>query len=313
MNPLSRCAADEPLPGRRSRLCSRLLALALGLASTGLLATVQDVGSGSYSRGLNVVPVYEGWRYADDGSIEMLFGYLNRNWDQAIDVAIGPDNTVEPGGPDRGQPTHFLSRRGLFVFAVRVPADFGANEVVWTLTSAGRTQRAYGTTKPGYFIDNGVIAMNHGGGSSTGPENLQNRAPELAVAGPVRLQARVGQPLTLEAVARDDGIPRTRSLAPLDPRRTSGLTVTSATGLRLAWFVYRGSGSAVVFNPAQFKVNVDMRDGSPWTPGWQVPPVPPDSRWTTRVTFHEPGQYILRCLAHDGMLPTYHDVEVTVS
>ena len=37
----------------------------------------------------------------------------------------GPDNTVEPGGPDRGQPTYFLPRRRARLFRVRVPADLG--------------------------------------------------------------------------------------------------------------------------------------------------------------------------------------------
>ena len=89
-------------------------------------------------------------------------------------------------------------------------------------------------------------------------------------------------------------------------------TVNSATGLRLTWFVYRGQG-AVTFDPPQFKPYVDMRDGSPWTPGWQVPPVPADNRWITRVTFGAPGRYTIRCLAHDGMLPIYQDVTVDVS
>jgi hypothetical protein len=280
---------------------------------TSAIIDAQDVAGGSYAKGLNAVPVYEGWERTPDGSINMLFGYMNRNWDETFDVAIGPDNAIEPGGPDRGQPTHFLPRRNMFVFKVHVPASQANQEVVWTLTTRGRTYRAYGTTKAGYFLDNGVIAMNHGGGSGTGAENTTNRPPELGIQGGTTIRARVGERVVLRAVARDDGIPRTRSLPALDPRRTSGLTVTSATGLRLAWFVYRGKGDAVTFDPPQFKVYVDQRDGSPWTPGWQVPPVPADNTWTTHATFDAPGQYVLRCLAHDGMLPTYQDVTVIVS
>ena len=55
---------------------------------------------------------------------------------------IGAGNNLEPGGPDRGQPTHFFPRRNQFVFKVRVPPDFGNKEVVWTLTSNGVTEKA---------------------------------------------------------------------------------------------------------------------------------------------------------------------------
>ena len=36
-----------------------------------------------------------------------------------------PPTRIEPGGPDQGQPTHFLPRRNRFVFRIRVPKDFG--------------------------------------------------------------------------------------------------------------------------------------------------------------------------------------------
>jgi len=65
---------------------------------------------------------------------------------------------------------HFLPRRNRFLFKVHVPADFGDDEVVWTLTSPnGETKRAYGTLHPDYFIDNSVLMANNGGGASGGP------------------------------------------------------------------------------------------------------------------------------------------------
>ena len=75
--------------------------------------------------GQTVVPVYEGYQRNADGSFDLLFAYFNRNWAEEIDVPVGPDNHLEPGGPDRGQPAHFYPRRNRFVFRVRVPADFG--------------------------------------------------------------------------------------------------------------------------------------------------------------------------------------------
>jgi hypothetical protein len=272
--------------------------------------SAQDLITGSQSTGLNVAPVYEGWRENPDGSFTMLFGYFNRNWDEAIDVPIGPDNTIEPGGPDQGQPTHLLPRRNFFVFQVRVPKDFGSKDLVWTLTSHGKTERAYGTLRPGYAIDDAVMSLNFGGTSTT-VFDKSNKPPTLKVdANSVRTQ--VGQALPLIAVATDDGIPARKSLPAPNPFNPTGANLQSAAGLRLAWFVYRGAG-AVTFDPPQFKVFMDIRNGSPWTPGWQVPPIPPANKWTTRVTFSEPGTYILRCLAHDGALPVYQDVTVTVS
>ena len=78
--------------------------------------------------GQAVYPVYEGWYKNQDGSFTMLFGYFNRNSKQALDVAIGPNNRIEPFGPDAGQPTHFDPKRGWGVFTVKVPKDFGDEE-----------------------------------------------------------------------------------------------------------------------------------------------------------------------------------------
>jgi hypothetical protein len=261
-----------------------------------------------------VAPVYEGFQRNPDGSFDLLFGYFNRNWDDEIDVPVGPDNRLEPGGPDQGQPAHFLPRRNRFVFRVRVPANFGNNEIVWTLKTKGQTLYAYGTLKPLYEVDDISIGANFGGGGGTGfhPDLVGNKAPALEVPGEKGRLARVGEPVTLRAVATDDGLPRPRSL-----RRSIGrdrVTPDSATGLRLSWFVYRGTGDAV-FDPPQTKVWEDLRDGgsSPWSVGWQTPPVPPDNTWVTRVTFNKPGRYVLRCLAHDGAADTHADVTFVVN
>ena len=58
--------------------------------------------------GQNIAPVYEGFETNPDGSFHLLFGYYNRNWEEQIDVPVGPENYLEPGGPDLGQPTHFF-------------------------------------------------------------------------------------------------------------------------------------------------------------------------------------------------------------
>jgi len=287
--------------------------LAVALA---VIALLPGSAQESFSTGQNIAPAYEGWEKNSDGSFNLVFGYFNRNWEEEIDAPFGPANTIEPGGPDRGQPTHFLPRRNRFVFRIRVPADFGTKEIVWTLTTNGKTERAYGTLKADYFIDDDVIMANNGaaGMGGTDPRLKGNKPPSLKVDGAATRTLKVGETITLAATASDDGIPRTRPMPPLNPGVASRFTVDSATGLRLSWFVYRGKGK-VVFDPVQTKVWEDTRDGggSPWAYGWRTPPVPADGKWMVHATFVEPGTYVLRCLAHDGGLATARDVTFIVT
>jgi hypothetical protein len=293
----------------RTTVSALTAALAIGI---GLSAGAQE----SFTSGQNIAPAYEGWEKNADGSFNLVFGYFNRNWEEEIDAPIGAGNAIEPGGPDRGQPTHFLPRRNRFVFRIRVPADFGTKELVWTLTTAGKTERAYGSLKSDYFIDDNVVMANNGAAGMGGadPALNGNKPPVLMVDGPTTRTANAGQPITLTAVATDDRIPRVRNMPPVNPNNASRFTADSATGLRLSWFVYRGKGN-VVFDPAQTKVWEDTRDNanSPWSYGWRTPAVPPDGKWIVRATFTEPGTYVLRCQAHDGGLSTTSDVTIVVT
>jgi hypothetical protein len=291
---------------------TRALLVAAAIAA----AVLHSRTSGQVVRGgQNVVPAYEGWEPNADGSFNLVFGYFNRNWEEEFHVPIGPNNNIEPGGPDRGQPAYFFPRRNRFVFRVRVPKDFGDKELVWTLTTAGKTERAYGTLKPDYVLDDTVIMSNLGAGGalSTSPDMVGNKAPALKVEGGAARSAKAGEPVTLAAVATDDGKPNPRPMPPL--LGGNYMLPASANGLRLSWFVYRGPGRSVVFDPPQSKVWEDTRDGgnSPWSAGWVNPPAPPENRWVVRATFREPGNYVLRCLAHDGGLWSSEDVAVTVT
>ena len=281
-------------------------------ALAGLSAGDQE----SFSSGQNIAPAYEGWEKNADGSFNLVFGYFNRNWEEEIDAPVGAANSIDPGGPDRGQPTHFLPRRNRFVFRIRVPADFGKSELVWTLTTNGKSERAYATLKPDYYIDDTVIMANNGAAGMGGadPALKGNKPPALTIEGPTTRTVKLGEPVTLAAGATDDRIPRTRSMPALNPGIATRFTVDSATGLRLTWFVYRGKGN-VVFDPTQTKVWEDTRDNanSPWSYGWKTPAVPSDGKWVVRATFPEPGTYVLRCQAHDGGLATTGDITVVVT
>lgn len=280
-------------------------AVALGRATPG--AQVQPSVS-------NITPVYEGWLPNPDGSFELLFGYVNRDWSGETLIPIGTANTMEPGGPDLGQPTNFFPRRNRFTFQVHVPRDFGTREIVWTLTTKGRTDKAYGTLKPDYVLDDTSIMSNigTGGGLSTTPDMVGNKAPILKVDGSRSRNAKVGEPVALAAIVTDDGKPNRKDMPAL--LGGSYMLPATANGLRLSFFVYRGPGTAVTFDPPQAEVWEDTRDGgrSPWSAGFKTPPVPEGNTWHARATFAQPGTYVVRALAHDGGLWASEDVTVVV-
>jgi len=295
------------------RIVARRLAIAQATVVAVMLALLVSgdvrgqIASGTivYSSGQNVVPAYEGWEENPDGTFNMVFGYFNRNLDERLDIPIGPDNSLEPGGPDRGQPTHFLPRRNRFLFRVKVPRDFGQKELVWTLTAYGQTEKAFGTLRPEYVLDDIIVMRDTGFFGQHGKER-ENKPPVVKIEGDARRTVFLGQPLTLTALATDDGIPRPRPTPLQLPARYT------AIGLRVAWFVYRGPGKAVTFAPEQFKVYPDYRSNSPWTPGWSPPPLPADGKFPVTVTFSAPGTFVLRVMAHDGGLLSSQDVTVEV-
>ena len=78
-------------------------------------------GQTAFRTGQDITPAFDGWEANPDGTFNLVFGYFNRNWDEELDIPIGPTNNVEPGGPDQGQPTHFFPRRNRYVFRVQGP------------------------------------------------------------------------------------------------------------------------------------------------------------------------------------------------
>ena len=176
---------------------------------------VANAQSLSYNSGQNVAPGYEGWEEDADGSKYFLFGYMNRNWEEELDVPVGPANSFAPGSPDQGQPTHFLPRRNRFVFRVKVPANFTAkDELVWTLTTNGVTEKAYASLREDYKVDDVVKASETGalGAGSSSPEIRANKPPVVKVDGNKKLTAKVGQPVTIVTTVTDDGVPKPRGL-----------------------------------------------------------------------------------------------------
>ena len=302
------------------RTCWLLVVLALLVAGLGLSAQTRF----TYSRGQSVSPAFEGWWQNEDGTYSLFFGYMNSNWLEEFDVPIGPDNNIEPGGPDRGQPTHFYPRRNLFLFTVDVPADFGEQEVVWTLTTNGVTERAYGSLRTDYLLDPQTIGTEMGANfGGVIDEWRDNEFPSLDLAVDQPRRVRVGEPLRLVAFASDDGIPsgtyEPPAVEPGKPhpayRAPRQIVPGNPPGLRFAWIVYRGDASKVTFYPEQLKMWQDTRvyANSPWSFPYLIPPVPEDGRWEVAVTFDEPGTYVLRALAGDSALTTSENLMITVT
>ena len=297
---------------------AKLLALLLAFFLTYISL---PVNAQTYRSGQHVEPAFEGWRPNPDGTFNMMFGYMNENWEEEPDVAVGEDNFFAPGEADRGQPTHFLPRRNRFTFEVTVPSDWGDRELVWTLKVNGVERKAYGTLRQDYLVDNMVIASETGslGAGTSSPESRANVPPVITIQGDSVRIARVGEPVNLTTHVWDDGLPERRrestntseELERRMMRRPSQVTVGKINGLFLSWNVYRGEGN-VTFDPPLPKPWEDTRSASnsPWGELWLPPETPEDGIYNVTATFDEPGSYILWGRADDGGL--YHDAYITV-
>lgn len=234
------------------------------------------------ARGQDVTPAFEGWMPNPDGTFSMYFGYMNRNYQEQLDISVGQENNVDPGG-DRGQPTHFYPRRQRMVFSVVVPKDWRVDQkVVWTLTIHGKTNVAKGWLQPEWQIDKEVIMQEVGGGA-----DLENQPP-VFISGSGPETVSLPNTVTLTATAQDDGRPKPRTVRDVEE---VGDIVPS--GLSVRWIHYRGPAGVTV---------------EPGIAGAYQKPVTS----TTTVSFKVPGVYVLRAIASDGALTTFHDVTVTV-
>ena len=248
-----------------------------------------------FSSGQDVVPYFEGWIRNKDNSFDLVFGYFNRNWQEELAIPVGPDNTIEPGGPDRGQPTFFLPRRQGWVYRVRVPSDFGKQVVTWTITANGRTGKAYSELMPVEEITERIIMTR---GNLNPGEDDPNKPPVMTIA-PVQ-GATAGQPVTLTASVTDDGLPKPRAAIQrtqvADATKIQQQANSSATaqrrGLSVTWMQIRG--------PAK----VAFESSGPTSVA--------DGKASVTARFPASGAYVLRATANDGALATTSDVAVTV-
>ena len=275
-----------------------LVAQALGSAQAPSAApgSAPEVYSNTvrYARGQSVQPVFEGWSRNPDGSFDMWFGYLNRNYEERLNVRVGSDNGFN--GEDMGQPEFFEPRRQQFAFKITLPSTFPKDrDLVWTVKANGVTLRAYGSLWPVWEIDQHTISANRGSRTAVDFDEPPNEAPRVVDA-PQGATTEVGKALTLAVSIADDGNPKPRAdrgarVAGIKRPPTAPDELPLNQSLRVSWIQWRGPGIAV-FDPRVVRVA--------------------EGRATTNVTFDKPGVYVLRGFAEDASIHTPFDVRVTV-
>ena len=214
-----------------------------------------------YATGQNVVPVFEGWERNADGSFNMVFGYMNRNYEEEVDVPVGPGQRARARdrGVDQGQPTHFYPRRQQFVFKVRVPKDWGKKDLVWTLTSPRQDGE-------------GVRVADARRGRSTSARISRIAAvPASSARKTIRRRSRVEGSAAADASppahrSRSTPSSSTTAVRPRGPSQSGSnarvegpltqAVVRLDRGVRLGviWVVYRGDAKAVTFEPRKIPV-----------------------------------------------------------
>ena len=259
------------------------LLCAAGLLAGGVFVSAQSTAVPAPRRGAgdSITGAYEGWYYNPDGSRTFLVGYYNRNSQQELDIPIGPNNRIEPGGPDMGQPTHFLPGRQWGMFTVNAPKEFKpADSYVWTIVANGQsmsiplrlnadyvmspfTEIAVGNTPPVLKFD---------------PAGKGVQGPMANLAAATSMTASVSAPLPLHLWVSDD------------MKFTSGTNAPPAgsrSPASVRWTKYRGPG-AVTFDKARPELQKLPAGGAPF-----------NAKADVTAKFAEPGDYVLHVTGND--------------
>ena len=256
---------------------------AAGLVAGGVVLSGQRIAIPEPRRGAgdSITGAFEGWYYNPDGSRAFLIGYYNRNGRQELDIPIGPNNRIEPGGPDMGQPTHFLTGRQWGMFMVPIPRDFKPDDsYVWTITANGQTTSIPLRTKADYVMSPfteiavgntpPVIRFEQTGKTTQGPIATLANAPTRT--------ATVGTPLALPLFLTDDMKYTSGTSAPPSAQRAPA---------SVRWSKYRGPGN-VTFEKARPELEKLSQAEGMYS-----------ARATTNATFSEAGDYVLHVTAND--------------
>ena len=246
-------------------------------ASVGLVRAQTLPLEPSHDAGTSVTGAFEGWFKYPDGSFGLLLGYFNRNQRQDVDIPVGPDNRIEPGGPDRGQPTHFFPGRAWGIFTIKVPADFGQNKLTWTLVANGQTTVIPAGLNPDYEVnpfeeasvknEPPILSFEEGGPTVQGPTGLM-----------VNRTAKAGAPLPLTVWVSDDA--KFTNSSGAKPKNLGPPVI-------LTWTKFRGPG-AVSFSKNKPEIEKAERKDAAF-----------NGKAATAATFSMPGEYVLAVQATD--------------
>lgn len=266
-----------------------------------------------YDSGQTIQPIFQGWSINQDGTFDMHFGYLNRNYSDELNVPIGADNSIDMAGLDniQNQPTYFQTRNNRDIFTVNVPADFGNREIVWRLTTEGQTLEAIGWLQSEWQID-------EFGGREPDPKVLANQPPKIRVvsATSVRFPAK----LTLAPLVTDDGLPEPEpkqevtnnewNTTPLLSRPAGALAIpTNVPHLQTN---VRGTKVRPVAPPDKLTVSYTVWRGPAGITSEPLFAEVENGSASTEITFTERGEYQLQVRAFDGGKSTYEFVTVNV-
>ena len=303
--------------GRQFGCVGLLLSCAIG----GTLVGAQQPGVGQTpsslpltapirERGTSVTPAFEGWYYDKDGSQRVMVGYFNRNTKQEFDIPAGPNNRVEPGPADQGQPTHFNPGRQWGVFTIKVPKDFGSRKMSWTIVANGYTNTITLHTMPDYIVEPFEDAANKNTPPKFkfDPSGADVTGPPSAIA--AKFSGTVGVSVPLTVWIADEGakvnVPepragrgRGRGACGAEPAAAGASGATDASGrgaargaapegftpppaMAVTWTKFRGPGDVKFDNN---KPSIDRAA---------------DGKTVTNATFNAPGDYILRVEGNDS-------------
>jgi hypothetical protein len=256
---------------------------AAGLLAGGVLVSGQSTSIPAPRRGGgdSVTGAFEGWYYNPDGSRSFLVGYYNRNSQQTLDIPIGPNNRIEPGGPDMGQPTHFLPGRQWGMFIVNAPKEFKPTDsYVWTIVANGQSTSIPLRLTPDYVMSpfSEIAVGNTPPVLKFEPNAKGVQGPLASLATAASMTASVAAPLPLHLWVADD------------MKYTSG-TNAPPSGTRspvsVRWSKYRGPG-AITFDKARPELEKLATGGAPF-----------NAKADATAKFAEPGDYVLHVTGND--------------
>ena len=268
---------------------SVVLALALAVGAVALSAQQGPILPSEPPRGFgaSITGSYEGWFDNPDGSHVFLVGYLNRNRQREVDVPIGPNNRIEPGGPDLGQPTHFMPARKVGMFTVTVPKEFKPDQrLTWTLTVNGQTTSIPLRMNVDYNVS--PFKIQHTATITNTPPAIRLEEKGAPIQGPVATglkpaatkTASMSTPLPLDVWADDDATFSTGpGTAPRNPPPPVSVT----------WTHFRGAGK-VTFEKEKPEMEklAGGNIGEPFR-----------GKYSTTAKFSEPGDYMLHVTVND--------------